>query len=41
MPIIGKVFGNVDFANLYINRLSQVYESAGAACKAIRLARRS
>ena len=31
MPIIGKLVGNVDFANLYINLSNQVYESAAAA----------
>ena len=31
MPIIGKLVGNVDFANLYINLSDQVYESAAAA----------
>ena len=31
LPIIGKLVGNVDFANLYINLSGQVYESAAAA----------
>ncbi|MBU0596510.1 large conductance mechanosensitive channel protein MscL [Candidatus Bipolaricaulota bacterium] len=31
MPIIGKLIGNVDFTNLYINLSGQVYESAAAA----------
>ena len=31
MPIIGKLVGNVDFANLYINLSGQIYESATAA----------
>jgi large conductance mechanosensitive channel len=31
MPIIGKLIGNVDFANLYINLSGQTYESAAAA----------
>ncbi len=31
MPIIGKLVGNVDFANLYINLSGQTYESAAAA----------
>jgi len=31
MPIIGKLIGNVDFANLYINLSDQIYESAAAA----------
>jgi len=30
LPIIGKLVGNVDFANLYINLSGQVYESAAA-----------
>jgi len=34
MPIIGKLVGNVDFANLYINLSGQVYESAAAAREA-------
>jgi len=34
MPIIGKLVGNVDFANLYINLSGQVYESATAAREA-------
>jgi large conductance mechanosensitive channel len=34
MPIIGKLIGNVDFANLYINLSGQVYESAAAAREA-------
>ncbi|GAB4305186.1 MAG: large conductance mechanosensitive channel protein MscL [Candidatus Bipolaricaulota bacterium] len=31
MPIIGKLVGNVDFANLYVNLSGQTYESAAAA----------
>ncbi len=31
MPVIGKLVGNVDFANLYINLSDQIYESAAAA----------
>lgn len=31
MPIIGKLVGNVDFANLYINLSDKTYESAAAA----------
>ena len=31
MPIIGRLVGNVDFANLYINLSDQIYESASAA----------
>ena len=31
MPVIGKLVGNVDFANLYVNMSGQVYESAAAA----------
>lgn len=31
MPIIGKLVGNVDFANLYLNLSDQVYASAAAA----------
>jgi len=31
MPIIGKLVGNVDFANLFINLSDQTYESATAA----------
>jgi len=31
MPIIGKLVGNVDFANLYINLSGQNYASAAAA----------
>lgn len=34
MPIIGKLVGNVDFANLYANLSGQVYESASAAREA-------
>ena len=34
MPIIGKLVGNVDFANLYINLSGQNYESAAAAREA-------
>ncbi len=34
MPIIGKLIGNVDFANLYINLSGQIYESATAAREA-------
>lgn len=34
MPIIGKLVGNVDFANLYVNLSGQVYESAAAAREA-------
>jgi len=34
MPIIGKLIGNVDFANLYVNLSGQVYESAAAAREA-------
>jgi len=34
MPIIGKLIGNVDFSNLYINLSEQVYESAAAAREA-------
>lgn len=31
MPIIGKLVGNVDFANLYLNLSGEVYASAAAA----------
>ncbi len=31
MPIVGKLVGNVDFANLYVNLSGQSYESAAAA----------
>jgi len=31
MPILGKLIGNVDFANLYVNLSGQVHESAAAA----------
>jgi len=34
MPLIGKLIGNVDFANLYINLSGQTYESATAAREA-------
>ncbi|MCK4570556.1 large conductance mechanosensitive channel protein MscL [Candidatus Bipolaricaulota bacterium] len=34
MPIIGKLVGNVDFTNLYINLSGQIYESATAAREA-------
>ncbi len=34
MPAIGKLIGNVDFADLYINLSSQSYESAAAAREA-------
>ncbi|MBN1858468.1 large conductance mechanosensitive channel protein MscL [Candidatus Bipolaricaulota bacterium] len=34
MPIIGKLIGNVDFANLFINMSGGVYESAAAAREA-------
>jgi len=34
MPIIGKLIGNVDFANLYISLSGEVYESAAAAREA-------
>ena len=34
MPIIGKLVGNVDFANLYINLSEQTYVSAAAAREA-------
>jgi len=34
MPIIGKLIGNVDFANLYINLSGEIYESAAAAREA-------
>lgn len=34
MPIIGKLVGNVDFANLYINLSRQNYASATAAREA-------
>jgi large conductance mechanosensitive channel len=34
MPIIGKLIGNVDFANLYINLSGTTYESAAAARQA-------
>ena len=34
MPIIGKLIGNVDFANLYINLSGTTYESASAARQA-------
>ena len=34
MPIIGKLVGNVDFANLYINLSGQNYASATAAREA-------
>ncbi len=31
MPLVGKLVGNVDFANLYANLSGQTYESAAAA----------
>jgi large conductance mechanosensitive channel len=31
MPLIGKLVGNVDFANLYVNLSGQTYPSAQAA----------
>jgi len=34
MPIIGKLVGDVDFANLYVNLSGQAYESAAAAREA-------
>ena len=34
MPIIGKLVGNVDFANLYVNLSGRAYESAAAAREA-------
>jgi len=34
MPIIGKLIGNVDFTNLYINLSGTAYESAAAARQA-------
>jgi large conductance mechanosensitive channel len=34
MPIIGKLVGNVDFANLYVVLSGEVYESAAAAREA-------
>ena len=34
MPIIGKLVGNVDFADLYLNLSGQSYESAAAAREA-------
>jgi large conductance mechanosensitive channel len=34
MPIIGKLIGNVDFANLYISLSGTTYESAAAARQA-------
>jgi large conductance mechanosensitive channel len=34
MPIIGKLIGNVDFANLYVNLSGQSYASAAAAREA-------
>jgi large conductance mechanosensitive channel len=34
MPIIGKLIGNVDFANLYVNLSGQTYASAAAAREA-------
>jgi large conductance mechanosensitive channel len=34
MPIIGKLIGNVDFANLYVNLSGRAYESAAAAREA-------
>ncbi len=34
MPIIGKLIGNVDFANLYINLSGTTYASAAAARQA-------
>ena len=34
MPIVGKLVGNVDFTNLYINLSGQIYESAAAAREA-------
>ena len=34
MPLIGKLVGNVDFANLYINMSGVAYESAAAAREA-------
>lgn len=34
MPIIGKLIGNVDFANLYVVLSGETYESAAAAREA-------
>jgi large conductance mechanosensitive channel len=34
MPIIGKLIGNVDFANLYLSLSGTTYESAAAARQA-------
>jgi large conductance mechanosensitive channel len=34
MPIVGKLIGNVDFANLYANLSGQTYASAAAAREA-------
>lgn len=34
MPVIGKLVGNVDFANLYVNLSGQPYASAAAAREA-------
>jgi large conductance mechanosensitive channel len=34
MPLIGKLIGNVDFANLYVNLSGTTYESAAAARQA-------
>ena len=34
MPVIGKLIGNVDFANLYVNLSGRAYESAAAAREA-------
>ena len=34
MPVIGKLIGNVDFANLYVNLSGRAYDSAAAAREA-------
>jgi len=34
MPIVGKLIGNVDFANLYVNLSGGTYDSAAAAREA-------
>jgi len=34
MPLVGKLVGNVDFANLYVNLSGQAYPSAQAARQA-------
>ena len=34
MPVIGKLIGNVDFTNLYVNLSGRAYDSAAAAREA-------